>query len=59
MGQVEFKKRVYESAFRKRAEEMSFVNAQPDAFPGLSKQDFRGSGEVLIRQPRSGKSHLS
>jgi hypothetical protein len=40
MGQVEFTKRVYESTFRKRAEGMRFVNAQPGAFLGLSKTRF-------------------
>jgi len=44
-GLGEVKKLVYDSTFRKRAEGMSFVNSPPGAFPGLGKQDFRGSGE--------------
>jgi hypothetical protein len=38
MGKVEF---------TKRAEGMNFVNAQPDTFPSLSKQDLGGGSETI------------
>ncbi len=52
----EFTKPVYESKFTKLAEGMSFVNSEPDAFPGLAKQDFGGSGEVPKAPPSSGNN---
>ena len=50
----EFTKLVYDSKFTKLAKWMSFVKSKRAAFPGLVKQDFRGSREGQIVRSLSG-----
>jgi hypothetical protein len=51
---AEFKKRIYDSTFTKRAEGMSFVNSKPAAFKGLGKPCFG----VVRKGKRAVADHL-